>query len=317
MATSGSIDWTTSRDEIINAAYRLVVSDEDFTPTTNQTNNAALLLNGIVKSYNASLGMPLWGLNYGFILPFTTSYGTSTVSGHVTSSYSTTTLTADSPTSDTTLTVSSITGFTNGDSIGVELDNGDMHWTTINGVPSGSVITLTTGVPSTATTGNYVYAYTTRLSRPLRVLQAYTVINSVTTSSSDIPVRIVTTEEFLTLSNKTTEQYPLYLNYEPLLGNGTFKIWPRFSNGDRVVVIRYHRALEDFDATGDTPDFPQEWNLPLIYELAVALAPTYNVEVTKLSTLRKERDKWVSEVSENDYEEGSIYFQPGYSSTGT
>lgn len=316
MATSGSVDWTVTRDEIIKAAYRLVVSDEDFTPTTNQTNNAALLLNGIVKSYNASLGMPLWALNYAFILPVSGTYAATIGSGHVTASYTRTTLSADSAANDTTIDVTSASGISSTYYIGVELDDGDMHWTTVDGAPSGTTVTLTAGVASAASSGNNVYCYQTKLNRPLRIVQAYSIVGDVLSSTSDIPVTMVTTEEYLKLSNKSQEMYPLYLNYEPLL-TGTVKFWPRFSNGERVVVIRYHRALEDFDATGDTPDFPQEWNLPLIYELAVALAPTYNVEVTKLSTLRKERDKWVSEVSENDYEEGSIYFQPSYSPTGT
>ena len=316
MATSGSVDWTVTRDEIIKAAYRLVVSDEDFTPTTNQTNNAALLLNGIVKSYNASLGMPLWALNYAFILPVSGTYAATIGSGHVTASYTRTTLSADSAANDTKIDVTSASGISSTYYIGVELDDGDMHWTTVDGAPSGTTVTLTAGVASAASSGNNVYCYQTKLNRPLRIVQAYSIVGDVLSSTSDIPVTMVTTEEYLKLSNKSQEMYPLYLNYEPLLA-GTVKFWPRFSNGERVVVIRYHRALEDFDATGDTPDFPQEWNLPLIYELAVALAPTYNVEVTKLSTLRKERDKWVSEVSENDYEEGSIYFQPSYSPTGT
>lgn len=316
MATSGSVDWTVTRDEIIKAAYRLVVSDEDFTPTTNQTNNAALLLNGIVKSYNASLGMPLWALNYAFILTVSGTYAATIGSGHVTASYTRTTLSADSAANDTKIDVTSASGISSTYYIGVELDDGDMHWTTVDGAPSGTTVTLTAGVASAASSGNNVYCYQTKLNRPLRIVQAYSIVGDVLSSTSDIPVTMVTTEEYLKLSNKSQEMYPLYLNYEPLL-TGTVKFWPRFSNGERVVVIRYHRALEDFDATGDTPDFPQEWNLPLIYELAVALAPTYNVEVTKLSTLRKERDKWVSEVSENDYEEGSIYFQPGYSPTGT
>jgi len=100
------------------------------------------------------------------------------------------------------------------------------------------------------------------------------------------------------------------LNYEPLIGYGNYKVWPRFSNGQRVVAFRYHRALEDFDAGTDTPDFHVEWNLPLIYELAILLAPTYNMEINKLALLRRERDKWVSDVADNDYEEGSIHFSP-------
>jgi hypothetical protein len=148
MATSGSIDWTTTRDEIIKAAYRLVVVDEDFAPTTNQTSNASLLLNAITKSYNAKLGMPLWAMGTGFILPFTTSYSTNSTSGYVTASYSQTTLSLAGDTSDLTIEVTSTSGIGNGYFIGIEADSGDMHWTTVNGSLSGNTVTITAALPA-------------------------------------------------------------------------------------------------------------------------------------------------------------------------
>ena len=74
MSTSGSVDWNATRDDIIKAAYRKVLVDEDFSPSTNQTNNAAFLLNGIVMSCTSSLGIPLCALGYGFILAFSCTY---------------------------------------------------------------------------------------------------------------------------------------------------------------------------------------------------------------------------------------------------
>jgi hypothetical protein len=60
---------------------------------------------------------------------------------------------------DATIDVDSITGITNGDNIGVELDDGTMHWTTVNGAPSGTVITLTAVLPSATAIDNRVYAH--------------------------------------------------------------------------------------------------------------------------------------------------------------
>ena len=127
----------------------------------------------IVKLREAD-GMPLWALKRGYILPFT---GTSSINtdSHVVTAYDTTTLSADSAASDTTLTVTSITGFSNADQIGIELDDGSVDWTTINGAPSGTTITITTGVTTAASSGNRVYGYTAssqRVEKPLRVLQA-------------------------------------------------------------------------------------------------------------------------------------------------
>jgi len=53
----------------------------------------------------------------------------------------------------TTLDVVSISGFSNGDFIGVELDSGKQHQTTINGAPSGNNITITDAIPSGETAG--------------------------------------------------------------------------------------------------------------------------------------------------------------------
>lgn len=59
----------------------------------------------------------------------------------------------------TTLDVVSITGFSDGDFIGVELDSGKQHQTTINGAPSGNNITITDAIPvgETAGIGNDVF----------------------------------------------------------------------------------------------------------------------------------------------------------------
>ena len=46
----------------------------------------------------------------------------------------------------TTMEVDDTTGMTAGDIIGVELDNGTWHWTTIDGVTDGDTVELTAGL---------------------------------------------------------------------------------------------------------------------------------------------------------------------------
>lgn len=67
-----------------------------------------------------------------------------------------TTLAVAASTSDASVTVTSATGITNGDVIGILLDNGKTHWTTVNGAPSGAVVTLTAAMPSAAAIGKSV-----------------------------------------------------------------------------------------------------------------------------------------------------------------
>ena len=310
MATSASVDFSLTRDNIIKMAYQKIgIVGEGGTPTSDQYTEGALMLNAITKSWNASLGMPLWALELGYILPIhdTNLITLGPSGGHATLSYTSTTLTADSAATDTTLTVSSITGISASDQIGIELDNGNIDWTTVNGAPSGTTVTITTGVTTPASSGNRVYAYTTKITRPLRILGAYT---RDVASNNDVQMEVITSNAYHGLSSKTTESYPLQLHYEPTIDRGNCYIWPRFSNGDRVIVIHFHRPIEDFDASGDTPDFPQEWYLPLVYELACTVAPNYNTTVRERQLLRQEAKMWLDRVSSNDYEEGSIQFVP-------
>lgn len=57
-----------------------------------------------------------------------------------------------------TITLSAVTGIATGDSIAILLDDGTTHFTTVNGAPSGSVVTLTVAMPSAAAIGNNVAA---------------------------------------------------------------------------------------------------------------------------------------------------------------
>lgn len=57
---------------------------------------------------------------------------------------------------DTSIEVDDITGFGDGDFIGILLDDGSQHQTTINGAPAGSTINLTDAMPGAAAVNNAV-----------------------------------------------------------------------------------------------------------------------------------------------------------------
>ena len=62
MATSGSTDYSQTRDDIIKRALRLIgVLAQGETPTADQVTEAAAALNGLVKAWQAD-GMPLWAI---------------------------------------------------------------------------------------------------------------------------------------------------------------------------------------------------------------------------------------------------------------
>ena len=317
MASSGSYNFAVTRDDLIKAALQYVgIVGEGITPSANQVTEAALLLNMIVKLREAD-GMPLWALKRGFILPFS---GASSINSdsHVVTAYDTTTLSAASAASDTTLTVTSITGFSASDQIGIELDDGSIDWTTVNGAPSGTTITITTGVTSAAASGNRVYGYTAsseRVQKPLRILQANTleVSSGISTEiKSDMSIT-----DYWNLSSRTSEGEPNTLVYTPrpssdtaLETNGIFYVWPRFQDGKTIIEFTYHRPFMDFDASTDNPDFPQAFYLPLMLELAVLLGATGGISIEERRELRKEAAYYLEQALFTVAPEGSFRMVP-------
>lgn len=57
----------------------------------------------------------------------------------------------------TTIDIISISGLTDGDPIGIVLDNGTEHWTYCDGDPSGYTVTMGSYLPYGATAGNVVH----------------------------------------------------------------------------------------------------------------------------------------------------------------
>ena len=316
MASSGSYDFTVTRDNLIESALRRVGKlGEGESASSNQLTEGSRLLNMIVK-FRATDGMPAWALRRGYILPFSGSSSINTNS-HVVNTYVTTTLTADSAATDTTLTVTSITGFDNADQIGIELDDGSIDWTTINGAPSGTTITITTGVTSAASSGNRIYAYTAsadRIQKPLRIIVA----NSLqVTDSFRNSMDVLAMDDYYDLGNPTAEGVPnsLYYTIEPssltaLETNGQIFVYPRFSNGDHIIEFTYHRPFQDFDAAGDEPDFPQAFYLPLMLELAAHMGPEAGVPPQERAALLKEALTYWELALATVQEEGSYRIVP-------
>lgn len=58
-----------------------------------------------------------------------------------------------------TFVVESTAGFTNGDPVGIMLNNGEIFRSTLNGAPTGNSLTFAAGIPSPVASGNDVIDY--------------------------------------------------------------------------------------------------------------------------------------------------------------
>jgi len=144
--------------------------------------------------------------------------------------------------------------------------------------------------------------------KPLKVIQAFL---HNTTSSIDTPLRIVTRSEYELLGNKTTTGTPVQIFYEPQLHTGTLHVYPvptaTVASGNTLSII-YQRPFEDFDATADEPDFPQEYYDCIKFGLADRIAPEHGLAIQDRQDLARRAKELRMEALSFGTEEGSMFF---------
>jgi hypothetical protein len=313
VATSGSVDFSVTRDEIIKAALRAArIVGKDQTPDSTHISTGAEALNMIVKQWQGKAdfapGLKVWSrkVAYLFLQQGEHQYDLGPSGDHWTGTYYSTTTDAAEATSQTVISVTSTTNMTNSDNIGIVLDDGTIHWSTISSFSAGDTVTIATGLASAAASGNRVFWYTSKARRPLEVLTA--VLRD--TSAQDVPLYPMSLEAFESITDKTADGTPQYYHYEPMLTNGriSFDIEP--DDVTKIVRVVFLGTLEDFDAVADTPDYPQEWFRALKFQLAMDLWPEYK-DGDPPASLKISRDEALMIAQNTNPETTDEYFQPG------
>ena len=145
--------------------------------------------------------------------------------------------------------------------------------------------------------------------KPLKVIQAW---NRDPTSNVDIPMRMLTKQEYAILGNKVTPGKPVQIYYEPQENIGVLNLFPTPAAADvgtSTIYITYQRPFEDFNIATDAPDFPQEWYDAVVYGLAVRLAPEYGLPIDKRRALAMEAADIRLLALSYGTEEGSLFFR--------
>lgn len=290
MTTSGSVNFAVNRDQIIKASLQKIGQLEGGeSPSSDELTDAAFALNLMIKAGNGN-GMQLFAQKQAtlFMQKDTHQYSVGPSGDHATHSYVATALTSNAAAAATTLNITSSSGMTAGDYIGVVLDTGSFAWSTISTVPGGgvSVTVPSSALPTAAASGNKVYTYTTKMYRPLRIMTAWT---SNLTNYQDFPVEIYRDREsYFQRFSKIDDGSPTRIYYDPQLTNGVIYTNYEQSLVNEVLKFIYQRPAEDFDAATDNPDFPQEMYETLVYGLAIRLAPDYGLALPARSALMNE-----------------------------
>jgi hypothetical protein len=310
MPSSGSYDFSVSRDDLIKDAYdELGVLEEGESPTPDQITSAARKLNLLVKTWGKRYNLHLLQDVVVFLVVGQQSYELGDASTDTewcaAEDYNQTTTSAAASSGDTSITVDDATGFTTGDRIGVLLDDGTLQWTT--GTKSGSTITLGAALTDDVASGAVVFSYTSRIVRPLRIVDETIYRRDIT--DTDTPVTLITKTEYDQMTAKTTSGKIIQVAYQPLLGSGRLWVWPCADLATDILRFTIERPVQDFDATTDTPDFPIEASIALYKSLAVLLAPS-NGAFAELPTLRGEAAMALADWQDGDYEQAAVRFIP-------
>lgn len=293
MPSSGSVTYSINETSIISLALQMNRAyGASQTIKSADVSLARDLLNMIIKQWSGNSdyapGIKMWTRRraYVFMQKDQSSYSLGPSGSHATASYVTTTTTANAAGGAGSIVVSSASGISSGDNIGVVLNSGSIQWTTVNGAPAGSTVTLAATLTGAAAAGARVFAYTTKVRRPLKILTAML----KGTDNLELPVDPgMTLEEYEVLSDKTVDGTPGRAYYEAQLTNGVLYVDRQPDDVTKVLSIVYLTPIEDTTAANETLDFPQEWFRPLMLQLAIDSAIPFGMPITpELKGLRDE-----------------------------
>ena len=317
MATSGDTTFSVSRNDIIAEAMQICgVLGKGATPDSNALTDWGRSLNILVKSLNARPGMNLWAIERLVMFPVKNqieySFGASGDRMCKTSELIETELDGAHSSGATTLTVTGkdgTTGMANSDVIGVQTDSGGISWTTISGSPTSTTIPLASGISAAASSGNNVYTYTTVFAQ--NVLKVHDMWRR-TDDGTDVPIELLSRQDYIYLSDKDSAGPVTSAYYDPQLGTGKLSVWqvPDDSYTSELLYLRASRRFEDFDSATDTPDFPQEWYLPLVFNLALNRASASGLTGGEFREVATLASQYLMEVLDFDVEPQSIYIVP-------
>lgn len=311
MTTSGSQNFTLNRNQIIETAGFIagvkgigrVLSAEDI-------ELASRLLNLIVKQHEGrsdfSPGMKVHTRKRAYLFPELGEheYTLGPSGDHATASYSQTTISANEAIGQTTLSVTSTTGMTNGDYIGIRCNDGSIHWTTISSTGAGPTVVIASALTVAADAGSTVYWYTTKIMLPLEMLS----VRRMDTSSNETPLDPMTFDEYENIGNKTNDGQPSRYLYERGITNGKLFFDLEIKDTTEVYLLTFLRPIEDFDSATDTPDYPQETERFLVGQLAIDWAAATGKTVTPEMMLY--RDEAKAMAFNVDPENEVVFYEP-------
>jgi hypothetical protein len=196
-----------------------------------------------------------------------------------------------------------------GDFVGIELDDGTRQWLNIVSI-SGTTLSLSGSLTDDVAVDNTVYTYTTKIRRPLRIRDARFQSNL---SSDEIPAQLWSRSDYFAQPDKSSSGTITALYYDPKRETlGKVYVWQTANSVKSLLRFGYTEPMEYFSGNSDEPDFPSEWFLALVYNLAKIIGPQYKTNPTQQQLINVQAMEYLEDALGFDDEIVSIQFQPDY-----
>ena len=278
MARSGSYNFVLTLDQLIkDAFYEINIYGIGDQIDARDYQFAKRKANRLIKAWHRR-GARIWNRRRATLFTDyqTEKYTIDSDGDNCTLSYNDTTLSAAEALGQTVLSVTSSSGMTAADNVGIKLDDKTRQWTTIASVDSSTQITVDTALTAGAASGNTVVAYTTKIqSVPLNIVQM-TVVDLASEKRSQKMGRY-SHDEYYDLSDRFINSRSSRWYYDKYLDGGELYLYPRPDDVNDIIEFTYHESVEDLDSATDAVDFPSEWFEALVLNLAVSLATPYGM----------------------------------------
>jgi hypothetical protein len=270
----------------------------------------AFALNAMVKRWNAT-GLHVWTTTEATLFPqagqIKYRLGTGSTD-HVTELYYETAISAVELSGQTTISLDDTTNITALDQIGIVLDSGALHWTTVVSKTATDVL-IALALTDDAAEGNAVFTYTDDIVRPLKIVDArrYDI-----DSATDTPISVVARLEYQGLPLKTDVGNINQIFYDAQLSFGFIYIWHVPNTTTELLKFTWHRPIMDFNFAGDSPDLPQEWIQTIQFNLAAVMLAQFPVAPQRMDLILSQAETFLNDLTGFDRENESLFFQPNW-----
>ena len=306
MATSGSYDYSLTADDIITAAAEdIKVLEGGESLDSNDYATFLRTLNMLVKQWSgmgdfapglkafSRKRVAMWlakGQHQYTLGPASTDARCSTSWGRTTidaAEASGQTVISVTDTSDTTTHPGSTLTMTANDIIGIEQDDGTIHWSTVSSISAGDTVTIGDATSAAASVGNYVWWFTSRAQRPEYIESA--VLRSSDYTDTPLGLNVIGSDYDLGVTDKYGDGEPGMVTVEPQRINTRVILDSQPTDVTDIIVFTVLYPMEDYDNSSGTDDiaYPQAWYSALELELAARCAPKFSKPWTKDLEIRR------------------------------